>query len=68
MLYTETKAIADVHRLIWQYISHFIVCLCVCLLSSIHFSDMFLSLKSMEFERIFWERSGAYYVNFEMES
>lgn len=68
MLYMETKAIADVHRLIWQYISHFIVCLCVCSLSSIHFSDMFLSLKSMEFGRMFWERSGAYYVNFKMES
>lgn len=37
-------AIADARRLIWQYIFHIF-----CLLGSIHFSYMFLSLKSMEF-------------------
>lgn len=55
MVYTQTKAIADARRLIWKYIFHIF-----CLLSSIHFSDIFLSLKSMEFgEEYFGTEAGA---------
>lgn len=50
MLYMQTKAIADACRLIWQYIFHIF-----CLLSSINFSDIFLSLKSMEFGEEYFE-------------
>lgn len=41
MLYTQTKPIADADSLTWQFFFF--------LLSFTHFSDIFLSLKSVEF-------------------
>lgn len=58
MLWTQTKPIANADRLTWQYIFYFLFVrlfwgaglgFFFCLLSFVHFPDIFLSLKSVEF-------------------